>query len=41
MNVFDEATLKKKLVEVNPPQSCPCKQNSTMVVADVMKVVNN
>ena len=23
MNVFDEATLKKDLVEVNPPQSCP------------------
>ena len=41
MNVFDEATLKKDLVEVNPPQSCPWKQNSTTVVAAMMKVVNN
>ena len=43
MSASDEATIKKILVEVNPPQSWPWKQNGTTVVAAVMivKVVKN
>ena len=43
MSAFAEATLKNVLVEVNPPQSCPWKQNGTIVVAAVMilEIVNN
>ena len=43
MSASDEAVLKKILVEVNPPQNWPWKQNGTTVVATVMilEVVNN
>ena len=42
MSAFDKETLKI-LVEVNPPQSWPWKQNSTAVVAAVMilELLNN
>ena len=36
MSASDESTLKKNLVEVNPRQSWPWKQNCTTVVAVVM-----
>ena len=38
MNASDEATLKKILVKLNPPESWPWKQNSATVVAAVMVV---
>ena len=43
MSAFDEATLKKKLVEVNPPQSWASEQNGITVVAAVMilEIVND
>ena len=43
MSAFDETTLKKILVEVNPPQSWPWKQNGTTVVAAliIFKDVSN
>ena len=43
MSASDKETLKKILVEVNPLQSWPWKQNGTTVVAAVMilEVVNN
>ena len=43
MSVFNEATFKKNLLDVNPPQSWSGKQNDTMVVTAVMilEVVNN
>ena len=36
MGASDEATLKKKSVEVNPPQSWPWKQDDAAIVAAVM-----
>ena len=36
MSASDEPTLKKNLIEVNPHQSWPWKQNCTTVVAVVM-----
>ena len=43
MSVFNEATFKKKLLDVNPPQSWSGKENDTTVVTAVMilEVVNN
>ena len=43
MSASDEAHSKKCLVEVNPSQSLPWKQNGTTVVTAVMilQVVNN
>ena len=43
MSASDKETLKKILVEANPLQSWPWKQNGTTVVAAVMilEVVNN
>ena len=43
MSVFNEATFKKNLLDVNPPQSWSGKQNDTTVVIAVMilEVVNN
>ena len=43
MSASDEATLKKFLMEVNPPQIWTWKQNGTTVVAVViiLEVVDN
>ena len=43
MSASDEATLKKNLVKLNPPQSWPWKENGTTVVdaAMILEVVNN
>ena len=43
MSASDEVNIKKKLVEVNLPQSWPWKQNGTTVVAaaTILKVENN
>ena len=43
MNAFDEVFSKKCLVEVDPPQSWPWKQNGTTAVAAViiLEVVKN
>ena len=36
MSAFNEATLKKNLVKVNPPRTWPWKQNGTTVAAAVI-----
>ena len=43
MSAFDKATLQKILVEINFPESCPWKQNGTMVMAAliILKFVIN